>query len=174
MVKTIGLIAVIIVVALAGTFYAVKNNKTNEGDTLQLLPTVDLYDESGASVSVYSIIQGKPAIINSWASWCPFCVHELPDFITLQKELGDNVVIVAINRGENTQTGVDFLKEINAEEDLIYLYDPKDKWYQATGGYTMPETIFINSSGEIVLHRRGVISLEEMRELTKLIHDTTP
>ena len=43
---------------------------------------------------------GKIAVVNSWATWCPFCVNELPDFVTLQREFENDIVVIAVNRGE--------------------------------------------------------------------------
>lgn len=35
------------------------------------------------------------------------------------------------------------------------------------GGFLMPETIFVDSGGHIVFHKRGPMTLEEMRETVK-------
>lgn len=36
--------------------------------------------------------KGRILVINFWATWCPPCREEIPDFIRLQKELGDRGV----------------------------------------------------------------------------------
>ncbi len=33
--------------------------------------------------------QGKVLVLNFWATWCPPCREEMPEFVALQKELGD-------------------------------------------------------------------------------------
>jgi hypothetical protein len=43
------------------------------------------------------------------------------------------------------------------------IVDKDDQYYKAIGGYTMPETVFYNKKGDIVLHKRGVISETEIR-----------
>jgi len=48
--------------------------------------------------------------------------------------------------------------------------DPEvKKIYKSIGGFSMPETIFVNSNGEIVVHKRGPMELGEMREYTNKI-----
>jgi len=133
------------------------------------LPEVTLENADGQDISLRELVAGRPAIINAWASWCPFCAHELPDFVALQKEFGDAVVIVAINRNEPKESAQAYVHSIGAEGELIYLFDSKDAWYQKTGGYVMPETIFVDAHGMVQKHKRGPLSLEEMEHYTALL-----
>ncbi len=66
------------------------------------------YDGNDVSLADFA---GKPVIANSWAVWCPFCVKELPDFAAVQKELGDEVIFVAINRKESKSRTEGYLDE---------------------------------------------------------------
>jgi len=111
-------------------------------------------------------------VINSWAVWCPFCVKEVPDFVTLQEEFPE-VEIILVNRGESKEKVGTFLSEIGVTtEQLTFLHDASDSFYRAIGGFSMPETLFVRD-GEIVFHKRGVMDLFEMRDLTnKLIEGT--
>jgi thiol-disulfide isomerase/thioredoxin len=41
---------------------------------------------------------GKILIINFWATWCPPCLKEIPEFIQLQTEYsGQNVQFIGMN-----------------------------------------------------------------------------
>lgn len=104
-------------------------------------------------------------IVNAWASWCPFCVEELPDFARLNEEFGDAITIIAINRGESREQAEQFLRETGVSGDIRVLFDPKDRFYRAINGFSMPETIFLSPKGEVLLHKRGVMELEEMRRI---------
>ena len=126
-------------------------------------PDFSFPDFSGNIVTSESF-RGKNIVVNSWATWCPFCVNELPDFAEAQKEFGDKVTIMPIDRAESTNRQVDFLSgiEINTD-DLLFLTDSRDNFYRNIGGFSMPETIFVNEDGFIVEHKRGFMTLEQMR-----------
>jgi thiol-disulfide isomerase/thioredoxin len=126
-------------------------------------PNFSLPDYSGETVSLTDF-SGKNLVINSWASWCPFCGAELFDFAAAQQQFGDQVVIIAVNRAESLNVAKKFSDEVGASSNLVMLLDPNDSFYQSIGGFSMPETIFVNANGEIVFHKRGPMDLDEIRQ----------
>ena len=109
--------------------------------------------------------RGKPVIANSWAIWCPFCIKELADFAAVQKEFGDEVVILAINRAESPSAIQEFLGELGVAEGLVFLLDPSDSFYrEKLQGFSMPETLFIDREGNIQFHKRGPMDEAEIRQ----------
>jgi thiol-disulfide isomerase/thioredoxin len=122
-----------------------------------------LNDYKGKTVKL-SDFAGKPLVINSWASWCPFCRQEIPDFVTAQKEFGDKVVIVAVNRQESLEVAKGYTDKQGTTNNLIFLLDPSDSFYQSIGGFSMPETIFVDKNGNIAEHKRGPMDLNEIRQ----------
>lgn len=71
----------------------------SQSNGLPDIPNPALEDYNSNEVRLRNF-EGRVLVLNSWASWCPFCLDELVDFKTAQKEFGDRVVIVAINREE--------------------------------------------------------------------------
>ncbi len=130
---------------------------------LRLAPDFSLQDYRGNTVTLTQF-RGRPVVVNSWAAWCPFCREELKDFATVQKEFGDRVVIIAIDRAEPLQTAKKYTDELGVTDDLVFLLDPQDSFYQSIGGFSMPETIFVDEGGNIVFHKRGPMRIEEIRE----------
>ena len=49
---------------------------------------------------------------------------------------------------------------------MIFLLDSSDSFYRSIGGFTMPETLFVDGGGNILLHKRGPMTLDEMRQKT--------
>ena len=116
------------------------------------------YDGNTVALADFS---GKPLVINSWASWCPFCVKELPDFALLQKKFPE-MVVIAVDRRESLNTAKSYTDDIGITDDLVFLLDNSDSFYRSIGGFTMPETIFVDKDGIIQIHKRGIMSLDEM------------
>lgn len=140
-------------------------NKT----TTERAPDFNLQDYNGKTVSLADFA-GKPVVINSWAAWCLFCGKELVDFTAAQKEFGDKVVIIAIDRAESREVAKKYSDELGVTNNLIFLLDPSDSFYQSIGGFSMPETIFVDKDGFIREHKRGPMNFQEIKQkIQKLI-----
>ena len=135
------------------------------------LSSLEFQDYEGNTVTLASF-KGKPMVINSWAAWCPFCVQELPDFATAQEEFsakggsasgGGEVVIITINRAESLEIAKRFSENLGVTNRLVMLMDSGDSFYRSIGGFSMPETIFVDIDGNIKIHKRGPMDEEEIR-----------
>src|SRR3989344_2567738 len=91
----------LVLVGLAvGLFFSGKNVfNSQEISQEKLAPVLSFTDNTGANIKLADF-KGEPLVINSWASWCPFCVEELPAFVSLQGEFKDKITVVAVNRAE--------------------------------------------------------------------------
>ena len=144
-----------------------QQGTTSTGDGRQL-PDLTFTDYEGNSVALADFT-GKPLVVNAWAAWCPFCVKELPDFALLQKEFPE-IVVIAIDRQESLNTAKSYTDDLGITEDLVFLLDRKDSFYRSIGGFSMPETIFVDKEGVIQNHKRGIMSLDEMkRQVEKIL-----
>lgn len=165
------IILVIVILLLAGSiagFFWMKQGNVDVPKRVEprAAPDFSLKDYEGRDVKL-SDFRGKPVLVNVWASWCPFCKEELKDFVSLQKEFGDKIVVIAINRGETLETAKSYSDKLGVASEIIFLLDPEDSFYKSIRGFSMPETIFVDKDGFIKDHRRGQILLEEMRRITQ-------
>lgn len=119
-------------------------------------------DYNGNTVKLADF-KGKNLLLNSWAGWCTFCKKELPDFAEIQKDFGDKILIIAIDRRETLEEAKKFSDELDVTAKLIFLLDPADSFYQTIGGFSMPETVFVDREGFIRYHKRGLIGKEELK-----------
>jgi len=140
-------------------------NTIDNGEGKDKAPDFTLKDYDGSEVSLADFA-GKNIIVNSWAVWCPFCVKELKDFAELKRELGDKIDIIAIDRAESLEKQRSYTDDLGVTDDVIFLLDPSDSFYRSIGGFSMPETLFVDGEGSILLHKRGPMTLEEMRQKT--------
>lgn len=125
-------------------------------------PDVALEDYAGNTVTLAQF-RGRPVVVNSWAAWCPFCRQELADFAAVQEELGDRVVIIAVDRAESRETAKRYSDELGVTGKLIFLLDPEDSFYRSIGGFSMPETILVDGDGNVRHHQRGPMDAAELK-----------
>ena len=163
--KVLAIIVSILIVGGVG-WLAISSRNASEESTRQTqsekAPDFALQDYDGKTVRLTDFA-GKPLVINSWAAWCPFCRKELVDFAAAQKEFGDDIAIIAIDRAESRETAKKYTDELGVT-NLIFLLDPSDSFYQSIGGFSMPETIFVDRDGNIAERKRGPMEIKEIRE----------
>jgi thiol-disulfide isomerase/thioredoxin len=147
-----------------------EENSTNS-DAARSLATAD----ATTGATVYTDLDGNPVdlsqyagqirVVNSWATWCPFCTDELKDLETLAGELGEDGVVIAINRGEPAAKIKAYLQRLGEFPNVIFVKDESDTFYKSISGQAMPETMFYTADGTIAVHQRGFMNLETMRSL---------
>jgi thiol-disulfide isomerase/thioredoxin len=96
---------------------------------------------------------GKAVVISFWASWCPYCLKELPVLYHVQKAAKGRLQVVAIN----TEDDDTFRKLARAMRtlDIAMSYDPEHKARDAFGVNGIPHMVIIGSDGRIVEVFRG-------------------
>ncbi len=98
-------------------------------------------------------LQGKPWVINFWATWCPPCVEEIPSMNTAWQALeSQGVGMLAINAGEGQDAVDAFLKRIPIDfPTLIGDVDTLANW----SVMALPTTLVVNARGEVVYEALG-------------------
>lgn len=174
----ITLAVIISVIALVGSYTYIISQHSSQEKLIKSEAGTSLVIEEGQSA--YTDIQGNEIaiaenlgnvlVVNSWASWCPSCANQLPDLARLGNEFADkNVKVLAINRAEPKTTAVAFLTSISALDGIQLVLDPGDTFYSSIDGYAMPETLFYDAQGKIILQKRGLMTYEEIKEQIELI-----
>lgn len=109
-------------------------------------------------------LRGNPVVVNFWATWCPFCIAELPDLEEASKEFKGKATFISINRAESTDKQRNFLNDLGIELSFILALDPADDVAEAYGVRVMPTTFILDSNGVIVVKKLGQISREELTD----------
>jgi len=123
---------------------------------IQGFPEVALTDLNEQPVSLESLNQGQPTVVNLWATWCPPCIREMP---VLEKAQSDypGVSFVFANQGEHPETIKRFLSEQNLNLEHV-LSDRQGGFGRATGSQGLPTTLFYNAQGNLVDSHMGELS----------------
>lgn len=123
---------------------------------------------------------GKPLLINFWATWCDPCREEFPDLVRLNTAYRGKIdfIIVSLDDLAEINTSVPkFLGEMKAEMPA-YLLKTADESAAITMVSkdwvgNLPLTILFNSAGEIAYSRNGLIKYATITgEIDKLLTAT--
>lgn len=94
---------------------------------------------------------GKVVFVNFWASWCGPCEREMPSIQRVAEQFPDDVVVLALNRGESKSTATGWTRSRNFREDLpnfYWLLDERERVFREyQRGSGMPQSFFIDRNG---------------------------
>lgn len=109
-------------------------------------PAVNMVAFDGEPVTLAQF-EGTPVVLNFWATWCPFCVAEMPDFESVNQAADGQVQFI----GVNIQDDAGAADDLAVETGVSYLLtrDPQGIVYSAFGGVAMPTTVFIGADGVV-------------------------
>ncbi|MEH7436791.1 redoxin domain-containing protein [Neobacillus drentensis] len=126
-------------------------------------PDFELKTLTGETVKL-SDLKGKKVMLNFWATWCPPCKAEMPEMEQFSKQVGDDVVILAVN----IDPQLDVQGFVN-ENKITFpvLLDAEDKVNEAYQVLSIPTTYFINSKGVIKNKFTGSMTLDVMKDFTE-------
>ena len=142
-----------------------------EGESENKTPDFTVLDGEGNSVKLSDFF-GKPIVLNFWASWCPPCKAELPDFEDAYKKYDGEVVFLMVNMTDNQMETVEVAKDFIKTHGYTFpvYYDVN---YQAATVYgirSIPQTYFINAEGEAVASATGMISAAQLEQGIGMIY----
>jgi len=75
-----------------------------------------LKDLDGKPVSL-SDFRGKWVIVNYWATWCPPCLEEIPDLVSLYEDNRDSIVVLGVAYEE---VNMEYLQEFVETHMMSY------------------------------------------------------
>ena len=114
-------------------------------------------------------MQGRPLLLNFWATWCPPCVQELPELAQFQREFraqGWQVLGLAVDSPTPVR---EFLKKLPLDFDIgmagLTGTELTRKLGNTQGG--LPFSVAFGADGEVIWRKLGSTNLEELRELAK-------
>ena len=110
----------------------------------QSAPDFTLMDLDGNTVALSDFL-GMPVMINFWASWCPPCTAEMPLIDEFAVQYADELVVLAVNVGEQEFDVRAFLNENKFH--LMFLLDPSNSVAEKYYVFGYPASMFIDEEG---------------------------
>ncbi len=125
-------------------------------------PDFTLTDISGTKVRLGDL-QGKPVVLNYWATWCVPCKDEMPAIEAAYQEHKDKGLrVLAINADEGLSEVTSFVKSLDLTFDV--LMDPGLTVNEAYRVRAYPTSFFVGRDGTIVAMQIGVMTEAQLAE----------
>lgn len=132
-----------------------------QGGSGQKLPELAFTSLEGKTVQLKEF-EGKPTVVNLWATWCPPCIREMPVLHEAQAR-HQEVNFVFLNQDEDSEKVSRWLERQRLPLRNVLL-DPKRQASAAFQQQGYPTTLFFNAKGELVSSRIGELSAATLNE----------
>ena len=131
---------VAITLALGVTSVFAEATKSNVG---QPLPALNLTYVRNATA-----VQGKPLLLEFWATWCPPCRASIPHLNKIYAQYKSQGLVVVGVTDEDRPTVESFLKKIPMNYTVAL--DPTGNLAQGFGIDAIPHAMLVDKAGKIV------------------------
>ena len=181
--KIISILSILIVITL-GYVYLAKDSKevsntenniskedTNSNKEAgvvemgKIAPDFTLTDINGNDVTL-SKLKGKKVMLNFWATWCPYCVKEMPDLNKIYNENKEELVIIGIDVGEDTKIVNEFLKENNVDYPIVFDVNGRVA-LKYNAHISLPTSYIIDEEGIVKGSQLGMMTYDQMKSFIK-------
>ena len=128
--------------------------------------TLDSLTSPGQHITL-SQYQGKPLIVNFWASWCEPCQQETPLLASWYARQHGHVIIVGLDENDTDASALRFAKAKGVNYPIGV--DPQLAAANAYGVTGLPQTFFLNAQHRIVDHVLGAVTQADLDKGLRLM-----
>jgi thiol-disulfide isomerase/thioredoxin len=127
--------------------------------TGQQLPSVTYETFGGDEVALRT--DGKPLLVNFWASTCIPCVKEMPDLERTWQQNRDRVDYLGLQVAENAASGTAMLERTGVTYPTGR--DVSGEVLRAFGGVGLPRTVLVEPDGTIAYVHAGLVTADQVQ-----------
>ncbi len=103
-------------------------------------------------------MKGDFVIVNVWATWCPPCKVEIPDFVRAISSI-ENLSVIGLAYDDGVVTVRKFISEMGINYPVFMFSDVAEKFYEPDG---LPESFFFHK-GKFIGRVVGIVDMEYIR-----------
>ena len=126
-------------------------------------PDFTVYNKEGNPVKL-SDMKGTPVVLNFWASWCPPCKAEMPEFDEIAKEYAGKVAFMMVDLTDGVQETQEKAQAFIDSMGYTFpvYFDTSGNAASVYNIRSIPATFVIDAQGNIEGYATGAISKETL------------
>ena len=112
--------------------------------------------------------QGRPLVVNFWATWCAPCVDEMPELDALQAELKDSAQFIGIGI-DSAANMKRFVEKVAVRYPLLVAGNVGTELARELGNTSggLPFTVVIDEKGALIHQYAGRIHVDTLRSVVR-------
>lgn len=144
----------------------------DNSDESSKAPDFTVYDAEGKAIKL-SDFHGAPVILNFWASWCPPCRNEMPEFEEAYREYGNEIHFLMVNMTDGSGETIDSAQSFIGEYGYSFpvYFDTSGSAAMAYGISSIPTTFFIDKNGIVKKYAVGSMNKTSLQKGINIIKD---
>ena len=143
----------------------------SQNENTNALPSIDVKTLDGKTFNTKDIKNnGKPIILDFWATWCKPCVKELEAISEVYEDWQDEtgVMVIAVSI-DNTRSMSRVAPFVNAKSwEYLVLLDPNSKFKEAMNVVNVPHVFLLDGNGNVV-HQHTSYAEGDEEDLFELV-----
>lgn len=132
-----------------------------DSDAVDELVNFTFDDFAGESMSFADLPDG-PVVLNFFASWCPTCIAEMPDFETVHQNFAGDVTFLGLATQDRVESAVQLVEQTGITYQVGN--DQNGDIFSLFGGLGMPTTVFIDGEGKVAKVHTGVLDVDSLTD----------
>ena len=133
-------------------------------------PDFKVVDADNEEITLSSFA-GKPVVLNFWASWCPPCKSEMPDFQKAYEQYGTDIAFVMLNLTDGVRETKEKAQSYIAKQGFTFptYYDVEQIAANTYFITSIPTTYFIDENGDVIASAKGMLDAETLEKGISMI-----
>lgn len=112
--------------------------------------------------AILEALQGKPLVVNYWATWCEPCKDEMPRLVEAARRYEGEIQFLGVDVEDGAEAAREFIEEMDIPFPSVA--DPKGEIRRAEEIVGLPTTQFYRADGELAFVHSGEIGADDLSE----------
>ena len=123
------------------------------------------FKDTAGKIHSLTDYRGKWVLVNFWATWCPPCLEEIPDLVSLYESRKDVMVIGIVMDYRDPKTVLKFVDSLAISYPIVF--GNKSIAAQVGPVSMLPTTYLFNPAGRPAAYKVGIISRESLEDFMR-------